>query len=123
MKNTSRKFIDRSVLGCAILFVALSLYGNVSLGTKEFAREMGAAVGASASVPPNEYNTLAQALLKKEAEVNQKEAALAVREAEVLQQGNGKDTTLVFLVLFVGILLLILILINFYLDWKRSHKT
>lgn len=120
MKTNSKKFIDISVLLCAILFVALSIYGNLSLGPKEFVRELGAAVGASAGVLPNEYNTLAQALLKKEAEVNQKETALSLREAAVLGQGSEKETKLIFVVLSVGVLLLVLILLNFYLDWRRK---
>jgi hypothetical protein len=120
MKNKKRTFIDISVITCAILFVALSIYGNLSLGPKEFARELGAAVGASAGVLPNEYNTLAQSLLKKEAEVNQRAAALAEREAAVMRQGDEKSTKLVFVVLSVGGLLLVLILLNFYLDWRRK---
>jgi hypothetical protein len=115
--------IITSILLCAVVFVVLSLYGNFTLGPKEFTRQLGAAIGASAGVLPNEYNTLAQALLKKEAEVNQKEAALSEREAAVLRQGREKDTTLVFIVLSVGVLLLFLILLNFYLDWRRNHKT
>lgn len=120
MENKRKTLINGSVIACAILFVALSLYGNLSLGPKEFTRQLGAAVGASAGVLPNEYNTLAQSLLKKEAEVNQREAALAEREAAVMRQGNEKDTKLVFVVLSVGVLLLILILLNFYLDWRRK---
>lgn len=119
MQNKKNTSITVSILACAILFIALSFYGNLSLGPKEFARELGAAVGASAGVLPNEYNTLAQSLLQKETEVNQKAAALAVREAAVMQQGSEKDTKLVFVVLSVGVLLLILILLNFYLDWRR----
>jgi hypothetical protein len=119
MKNKKKTFIDISILACAILFIALSFYGNLSLGPKEFARELGAAVGASAGVLPNEYNTLAQSLLQKEKEVNQKEAALAEREAAVMSQGNEKNMNLVFVVLSVGILLLFLILLNFYFDWRR----
>jgi hypothetical protein len=108
---------------CAILFVALSLYGNISLGSQEFARQLGAAVGASAGVLPNEYNTLAQSLLKKEAEVTEREKAVAAQEAEILRPGATKDTMLVFTVLSVGLLLLLLILLNFYLDWKRRKES
>lgn len=120
MKTKPKTFIAGSVMACSVLFVLLVSFGSISLGPKEFAREIGAAVGASAGVLPNEYNTLAQSLLKKESEVNQKEAALAVREAVAMQQGGEKDTKLVFVVLSVGISLLILILLNFYLDWRRK---
>lgn len=120
MENKRKTPINGSVIICAILFVVLSVYGNLSLGPKEFVRELGVAVGASAGVLPNEYNTLAQALLKKEAEVNQKEAALSLREAAVLRQGREKETKLIFVVLSVGALLLVLILLNFYLDWRRK---
>jgi predicted PurR-regulated permease PerM len=112
--------IITSIFLCAILFALLSVYGSLSFGPREFARQLGSAIGASAGVLPNEYNTLAQALLQKETEVKQKEDALAAREAEIMRQGSEKNTTLVFAVLSVGILLLFLILFNFYLDWKRK---
>ncbi len=120
MKYKPKTFITGSVITCAIVFVFLISFGSISLGPKEFTRELGSAVGASAGVLPNEYNTLAQSLLKKETEVNQKEAALAEREAAVLHQGGEKDTKLIFVVLSVGVLLLVLILLNFYLDWRRK---
>lgn len=120
MKNKKKTFISGSVITCAIVFVLLVSFGSLSLGPKQFARELGAAVGASAGVLPNEYNTLAQALLKKETEVNQREAALAEREAAVLREGGEKNTKLIFVVLSVGGLLLVLILLNFYLDWRRK---
>lgn len=121
MKN--KPSLITPVFLCAILFVLLSIYGSISLGSKEFTRQLGAAVGASAGVAANEYNTLAQALLKKEAEVNEREASLAEREAAVLAGASEKDTKLVFLILTIGILLFFLILLNFYLDWRRNHKT
>lgn len=115
MKIKTKTFITI----CALSFLLLVGYGNLSLDSKEFARELGAAIGASAGVVANEYNTLAQSLREKEVQVNQKEVALARREAAVMEEVGKKDTKLVFVVLFVGLLLLFLILLNFYLDWKR----
>jgi hypothetical protein len=120
MKNKKQTFLIGSIIACSILFAVLSVFGSLSFGPREFARQLGSAIGASAGVLPNEYNTLAQALLQKETEVKQKENALAVREAEIMRQGSEKNTTLVFAVLSVGILLLFLILLNFYLDGKRK---
>jgi hypothetical protein len=118
MKNKKQTSLIGSIIACAILFALLSGYGSISLGPKEFTRQLGAAVGASAGVAANEYNTLAQALSQKESEIGQREASLVEREAAVLAEASEKDTKLVFLILSVGILLLCLILLNFYLDWR-----
>lgn len=114
-----KTFTTRSLILCAVLFVSLFTLGSVSLGPKEFTRQLGSAVSVSAGVAANEYNTLAQAIFEKEAEVNAREAALAEREMAVMN-GSEKDTKLVAIVLSVGFLLLVLILLNFYLDWKRK---
>lgn len=119
MKTNQKKFLTNSIAVCATVFALLSGFEGFSLGPKEFAREFVAAVGASAGVLPNEYNTLAQSLFQKETEVNQRERALAEREAEVMREGSRKDTLLISLALSVGFLLMVLILLNFYLDWKR----
>ncbi len=121
MKNKQRTFSGIFLTAGFVLLALLFGYGSFSLGSKEFMRELGAAIGASAGVLPNEYNTLAQSLLKKEAEINQKEIALAEREAAVLRRG-GEDSGLAFITLFVGLMLLFLIMLNFYLDRKRNKE-
>ncbi|MBI2120464.1 MAG: hypothetical protein HYT94_02455 [Parcubacteria group bacterium] len=117
--NKQKKFIAHFTLTCAIAFLVLSVFGTLSVGPKEFTRQLGSAVSVSAGVASNEYNTIAQSLLEKEAEVNQREAALAERERAVMA-GGERDTMLVATVLSVGFLLLFLILLNFYLDWRRK---
>lgn len=86
---------------------------------------LGAAVGASASVKPNDVNTLAQRIEEQEAELAKREAQLAGREDSLDADVGAGGTTqpvapsdrlsLIYTTL-IGALLLALILYNFYLD-------
>jgi hypothetical protein len=69
-------------------------------------------VGMLAAVPANEINT-------RNAELNQREYALLMREEMLKQHETGQDDTTLLLVTMVGAGLLGLILLNFYLDSRR----
>lgn len=70
-------------------------------------------IGVYAGVAPNEANTLLAQLTEKEHALEVREAMLAERTA------SGNDDTTLLLVTLVGLGLLGLILLNFYLDSKR----
>ena len=82
----------------------------------------GSAVGVSVSVPPNPYNTIAvqlqdwqNKLIEKEKTLNQKE--LELRQKSVIQG----EIISKLIVALLGIIFL-LVLINFYLDFKFRVK-
>jgi hypothetical protein len=83
-------------------------------------------VGVTASVSPNQYNTLAEQLDAKEAELNQREAALN-QQGSAVPITNGLNAIaqdrLGFYSLCVSVLLLILVAINFYYDVRRRGMT
>lgn len=82
-----------------------------------------AQIGVSVSVEPNPFNTLAGQLQEKEEALLEKEGNLIEREnflTERTMEGRSKkNSTLIYLLAVAGVLL-ILILLNFYLDYRRK---
>lgn len=82
-----------------------------------------AGVGIFVGVEPNPYNTLAQQLEEKEAELSERE-----REVLALERGVFADSsfvssnTMATYSLGLSFLLFILLGSNFYMDWKRGRK-
>jgi fucose permease len=123
MKN-KLKIISLSVeLACVISLLFFFGYHISSLGPKEFAKQMGLAVGITAEVPSNQYNTLAQALKERDTAVTEREKLLAEKEATVLREQKEANAKISFLVIGIGSVLLGLILFNFYLDAKRKKDS
>lgn len=93
----------------------------------EFLRNAAAVSAITTSVPRNEVNVLAQALEEKrvalderEVELTARESALAQRVAEEVRKENRKT---LFVILGTALVLLILVLLNFYFDLRRgSHS-
>jgi hypothetical protein len=81
------------------------------------------AIGMSASVKPTELNTYTAALTAKERELDEREALLKEREISVGLSGGsaGADRTTYILASILFILLL-LILLNYVLDYLRSKE-
>lgn len=75
-----------------------------------------AAVGVSVNVAENEYNALAEELSAKEQELQKREAALNAFPSGTPIE--GPSNAIVYTTL-VGLILLTLILMNFYLDYRR----
>lgn len=70
-------------------------------------------VTSNANMPPNQYNTLNQQL-------ETKQAALRQQEIELLTTQHQRDRRIISYLFTVAGALLILIAINFYLDYRRS---
>jgi len=83
--------------------------------TKSVIDQTATSVGVLAQVPENEVNALVRQLSAREAE-------LAAREEALLQMQSSTDTRTLALVTVVGVALLGLILLNFYLDTRRRHS-
>lgn len=79
-----------------------------------------AVVGVFAGVEENRFNTLAQELQQKEEELNAREAALAARESSDTFAGSFSND---FVLLSFGMsaLVLLLLILNFYFDWRRGR--
>lgn len=83
-------------------------------------------VGVVVGVAPNPYNTLDAQLNQKQAELDQQQADLAAREAALASTSAPTalaQSSPAIWYLAAGIFFLaFLVILNFYLDWRRSKK-
>jgi hypothetical protein len=82
-------------------------------------------VGVSVGIAPNPYNTLATQLDQEQTQLSQESADLTAREnalgTNATQDPSGDPAIVWYLaiaVTFIGIL----VLLNFYLDWRRLRR-
>ncbi len=102
----------------AILAI-LILRGNSADGLAVFSRylkyQIYGAIGVNVGVEPNYFNTAANQLKEKEATLNELEKSLEQKKAD-------SDKTNAYLVA-VEVILLILILLNFYFDHRKKMQS
>ncbi len=97
--------------------------GEVASGAM---RQLASIASFSAAVEPNEYNTLAQAFVERDRELTEREKALIEREraldAKYQEEiASAKRATLIT-VGVASIVLVLLIVANFYFDIKREEE-
>lgn len=110
-----------------VIFLTSPLAEKASLASLRLVYDNAASVvSIGASMAPNDYNTLAQELEKRADELSERERELALREA-ALNSGSilpsSNTERLLYLMGGTILLLLLLILVNFYLDWRRGRVT
>lgn len=83
------------------------------------------AVGASASVSPTELNKITAALTAQRTELESREAALREREIQVDLANNGSPSndTATYVLASILFVLLVLILLNYALDYLRIKSS
>lgn len=85
-------------------------------------KQLGSAVGMYAAVEENEYNTLAQQIQEKEQELTEREQEIVEREQVIEKRIEESESKAVTYVTAIGLLLLVLVLLNFYYDWRHRLK-
>ena len=114
----------------AVVFAVVLVFqsGLVSDSTAKVARGTSAyiatAVGMSVGVKPTELNQYTAALTKKEQELAAREAALQERELEIglSTDGQAQDSS-TYILASILFILLVLIILNYTLDFLRSRET
>lgn len=92
---------------------------TISIGTQHY---LANAVGASASVDPTELNMLTAELTAQKLALQQRESKISEREIEIgLAPGSGTADTTTYVLSAVLFVLLILIVLNYALDYIRSR--
>ncbi len=124
-ESTYHRSLRVAVVVCAVVLLFES--GLVSESSKQVAdgthQYLANVVGMSASVQPTELNMLTAELTKKERELAAREAALKEREITVdLSNGSSGTDTSTYLMASVLFILLILIVLNYTLDYLRSRE-
>lgn len=122
MRMRGKKDLSIAGLLAATFLLALSFSSASPNSQYHTAKYMlaNAAVGISASVPPNPYNTLAMELAQKEEDLREREARLAALEAAA--RDAGEANSLALYALGISVTLLVLVGINFLLDWRRGRR-
>jgi len=108
------------LLGITALFLYYAQMNPIQIG-QFMGAKMGQAVGMSVAVPENPFNKLALELQEKEELLESREAELAAREASLGVNNNTQQKLLIFVAVGI-VVLLVLILINFYYDWYRQKR-
>ena len=95
---------------------------ELSLDTHQF---LAGAIGINASVVPDELNMLTAELTAQKQQLEKREATLAKREIAVgLNTGQaGNNSTSIFILSAILFILLVLILLNYALDYMRRAQT
>ena len=104
-------FLITSSAALAIILIQLGTRGAVKIS---FA-QTEAKLESSASVPSNSINSLNEKL-------RQKEAALQREESRLIAIITANEARILAYLFSIGVSLFILILLNFFFDYKRSLK-
>jgi hypothetical protein len=123
IRKTLWRHIDANVLGVAAAALLLSYsfsFAPPTVVVKSAASMLGSAsVGMTAAVDENPFNTLAQQLVNKERELQARESSLDQREYVL----DAREAPLALYSLILGLSVCLLVLFNFYFDWRRAHRT
>lgn len=108
-------------------FVLVFVSGVVSKTTSELSLNAGNyvanAIGMSASVQPTELNTLTSQLTQRQLELDARESELKQREIAVnIAEGGAGSNKATYVLAAILFILLVLILLNYILDYLRSRE-
>jgi hypothetical protein len=117
----------------ATLIIAIVIFGQLQLPHVSFSQMASSAYqnlanvsSINAAVPPNEYNTLAQQFSEKDRELTAREQELIAREkaldAKYQEEIASTKRTTLLTILGATVILILLILANFYFDIKREEE-
>jgi hypothetical protein len=126
LRNSSyHRALRIAALVCAVVLLFES--GLVRESTKGIASQthlyLANVVGMSAGVQPTELNQLTAELTRKEKELLEREQALTEREITVgLRAGTATTDTATYLLASVLFILLVLIILNYTLDYLRLRE-
>lgn len=125
MRNTTYHRVLRvSSVVCAtvLLFesgLVVTSTQKLSVNTHQY---LANAIGMSASVEPTELNMMTAELTAQKLALNSREAALKEREIAVDLAGSGSNQKAVYILASVLFILLVLILLNYALDYLRMRE-
>lgn len=116
-------------VSCVVLAVVLVFdSGMLASTTAKLADETGmylaSAVGVYVGVPENGVNNLTTRIAELEQEVGRKDAQIRDRELALgLSGGAGSSPTSTFVLAGILFIMLVLIVLNYALDYVRSRET
>lgn len=121
VKLVKVSFIISGIAGA--LFIVIHAYFGV--GALELRRYFWAQIEVVASIPSNPFNILAEQLKEKESKLSLKESELQQKETLLEERAQGEqnfqDRIFTYGAIAGGMVLLMLILLNFYFDKRRQR--
>jgi hypothetical protein len=123
--STYHRFLRVAAVVCAVVLLFES--GLLRDSTKDLSAQthlyLANAIGINASVPKTELNQLTAQITQKEQELQAREAALKEREIEVvLSSGVSTTDTTTYIMASILFILLVLIILNYTLDYLRMRE-
>lgn len=117
----------------ATLIIAIMIFGQTQISYAQFSRiaslayqNLANVASMNATITPNPYNTLAQQFEQKDRELTLREQELIAREkmldAKYQEEIASSRRTMLFTIGGVTLILILLILANFYFDIKREEE-
>ena len=112
-----------NILGALSIIVFMMAFHPifVSIGS-DVIGTLGAQVGVGAGVAPTEFSKLAQEVGEKERELEQREVAVAEAEKRIENNNSPSAFSIEWYVTLMAFILLILVLMNFYLDFRHRGE-
>ncbi len=96
-----------------------------SVWSTDWGRAAADSVGVSVGVEENEYNQVAEQLKERANQLDSREQSLAELEqeikAELIAERQAERRAFLFLSV-ASVVLMALLAVNFYLDWRRSER-
>lgn len=116
--------IASAVVAVMLVFQSGLLSDTTALLAENTQSYLANAVGISVGVAPTELNQVTAALTARERELQARELAIAEREIAVNIDGGGVSTrdTSTFILATILFILLVLIILNYALDYARSRE-
>lgn len=112
-----------NILGALSIIVFMMAFHPifVSIGS-DVIGTLGAQVGVGAGVAPTEFTKLAQQLDEKQRELEQREAVVVEAESKSANDNASSKFSIEWYVTLLAFILLVLVLINFYLDFRHRGE-
>jgi len=110
-------------------FILISSLYSLGVNPMDLGKFIGAkftyaiGVSTSTSVPANPFNSLALQLQEKQKMLDQRERDLNQKEVNLNSGGLLSQRALLYLLISGVVVLFVLILMNFYFDYRRRHNT
>ena len=79
-------------------------------------------VGVGAGVAPSDFTKLAEQIDTKEKELAEREAAIVEAETKATERSSAEGFTIEWYVTLMAFILLVLVLMNFYLDFRHREE-
>lgn len=113
----------QTLAALSLIVFVWAFYPQVVMVGGDVVGTLTAQVGVGAGVAPSEFSELAAQIDAKERELEAREAALLEAEERAEQTVFSAPFTIEWYVTLLAFILLILVLLNFYLDYRHRERS